>query len=115
MNVGCAIETGAMAMTNEGSVVSPITDGQRITAFVQDPAQLYETLLNAQSDLGVGLLISAGERIVYANAALCAMLAYSDVQLGSLRWPADLAGGQAQAVVWEGIAGGRFETRLLAN
>jgi PAS domain S-box-containing protein len=43
-----------------------------------------ETLLEAQSDVGEGLLVIEGERIRYANQAFCLMSGYSAAELGGL-------------------------------
>src|SRR5437773_10901478 len=42
---------------------------------------LYESLLKAQSDLGEGVVITEGERIVYLNDALCKIYGYSEAEL----------------------------------
>ena len=91
------------------------TGWQRVAALVQYPAELYETLLNTQSDLGVGLLIVARENIVYANAAACTLLGYSGAELGALRWPEDVmhSPDDDQAVRSRSAdAATRYETRL---
>ena len=43
-----------------------------------------EALLEAQSDVGEGLLVIEGERIRYANQAFCLMSGYSAAELGAL-------------------------------
>ena len=42
---------------------------------------LYETMLNAQSELGEGVSITEGARIVYANEALCKIYGYTEQEL----------------------------------
>ncbi len=42
---------------------------------------LYETLLQAQSDLGEGFIIADGPSIIYANDAFCSMSGYSPAEL----------------------------------
>ncbi len=39
--------------------------------------ELYETLVNAQSEMGEGVSITEGEKMIYANPALCKMYGYS--------------------------------------
>ena len=45
---------------------------------------LYETLLKAQSEMGEGVAITEGQKIIYANAALCRMYGYSIEEIFSM-------------------------------
>ena len=45
---------------------------------------LYETLLRAQSEMGEGVAITEGKKIIYANSALCEMYGYSEEEILSM-------------------------------
>lgn len=51
---------------------------------VQRQRDLYQTLLNTQSDLGDGVIISENNRIVYTNEAFCQISGYSSQELLAL-------------------------------
>ena len=57
---------------------------------VRRQRDFYETLLEAQSDVGEGLLVIEGERIRYANKAFCLMSGYSAEELTALPAYSDL-------------------------
>jgi PAS domain S-box-containing protein len=48
---------------------------------LQKQKELYETLLNAQSEMGEGVSITEGEKFIYVNSALCDMYGYSREEL----------------------------------
>jgi PAS domain S-box-containing protein len=47
--------------------------------------ELYETLINAQSEMGEGVSITEGEKFVYVNDALCNLYQYSREELLSMK------------------------------
>ena len=60
---------------------------------VRQQRDFYETLLEAQSDVGEGLLLVEGERIRYANKAFYLMSGYSAEELTALSSYLELAAG----------------------
>lgn len=92
----------------------------RLDAEVRRQKTLYETMLKAQSDVGEGLIMLEGPRVVYANDACCRMLGRSADELRALALP-DLLAPEEVLPAWEQqrerFPGRRvrehFETRLL--
>jgi PAS domain S-box-containing protein len=54
------------------------------TAELRRQTDLYESLVKVQSDLGEGVVISEGERIIFVNDALCRIYGYSAAELLTL-------------------------------
>jgi len=46
--------------------------------------EMYETLINAQSEMGIGVTVTEDQKIVYANAALCKMYGYDEEEILSM-------------------------------
>ena len=69
-----------------GAVVASSDDTQRTHAEEELRRQmdLYETLLEAQSAVGEGLVILEGRKIVYANEAFCRISGYDPEELGEM-------------------------------
>ncbi len=63
---------------------------QRAERALQAQQSLYELLLQAQSDLGVGVIVANGSHILYANDAFGAITGYSAVELRAMVSPLDL-------------------------
>ena len=61
----------------------------------------YETLLQAQSDVGEGLLVLEGERIRYANEAFCLISGYGAEELTSLSTIWELAAPDQRPVLYD--------------
>ncbi len=57
---------------------------------LRDQKELYQTILNTQSDLGEGMSITEGVKFVYANDALCKMYGYTREELLALPSMMDL-------------------------
>jgi PAS domain S-box-containing protein len=74
--------------TAEGTLVTAairdITDQKRAEDALQDLRELYEKLLGVQSDVGDGVTITSGTRLVFANDALCRMYGYTLEELMAL-------------------------------
>jgi PAS domain S-box-containing protein len=82
------VETMGIPTTYEGcpatqTFILDISDRKRAEE-VRRQRDFYETLLQAQSDVGEGLLVIEGERIVYANDAFCLMSGYGVAELMAL-------------------------------
>ena len=65
-------------------IARDITEQKRTREQLRSQKELYETLLNAQSELGEGLVISEGRRIVYANDAYCKITGYDLEELKAM-------------------------------
>jgi PAS domain S-box-containing protein len=63
---------------------------QRKEAALREQKELYEALLQVQSDLGEAVIVSNGERIQFANQACLALFGYSKDELLALRSFVDL-------------------------
>ena len=66
-------------------VVEDITGRKSAESELRRQRDLYETLLEAQSEVGEGLVITEEQRIVYANEAFCNMCGYDLEELET--WP----------------------------
>ena len=82
------VEATAIPISYEGkpavlAVVRDVTQRNRVEE-IRRQRDFCETLLEAQSDVGEGLLVVEGERIRYANRAFCLMSGYSAEELASL-------------------------------
>jgi PAS domain S-box-containing protein len=62
-------------------IARDVTERRRTREALRRQKELYETMLNAQSELGVGFVITSGKRIVYANEAYCGIIGYSAEEL----------------------------------
>lgn len=58
-----------------------ISERERIEGELRRQRDLYETLLQAQSEVGEGFVIAEGPRISYANEAFCEISGYSEREL----------------------------------
>ena len=101
------------------SVMRDISERKRMEEEIRQQRDRYSTLLDGLSDMGEGVLIAEGQRLVYANDAFCKLSGYSYEELLAL--PSSLA-----LVVYEekqlatnliervssGSDVGRFEIRL---
>ncbi|HUI70857.1 MAG TPA: PAS domain S-box protein [Spirochaetia bacterium] len=59
------------------SIIRDVTARREADTALRDQTELYEKLLGAQSDVGLGVAITDGTRIVYVNDALARMYGYS--------------------------------------
>lgn len=66
------------------TIARDITKQKRTREQLRGQKELYETLLNAQSELGEGFLITEGGRITYANEAYCRITGYSEDELKTM-------------------------------
>ncbi|MCC6174477.1 MAG: EAL domain-containing protein [Chloroflexi bacterium] len=57
---------------------------ERLEDLLRRRTELFQALLEAQREIGEGLAIAEGLRILYANDALCTMLGYSFDELAAL-------------------------------
>lgn len=124
------VHSRALAFTDEDlSLATAIADqaavaveNARLFNDLRQQTALYETLLNAQSDLGEGLLIAdaTSQRLVYVNDAFCQISGYAADQLTALPSLFDLAVPEERAELLDGLQrrlGGeqrsdRFETTI---
>ena len=58
-----------------------IIEQRRTSDALRNQKDLYETLLNAQSEMGEGVSLSIGEKTVYVNDALCKMNGYTEEEI----------------------------------
>lgn len=78
---------GEPILDSKGNFVKAIGTAQDVTEMkqVEDSLKLqtalYENLLRAQSEMGEGVAIMEGEKIVYVNHALCTMFGYSEREI----------------------------------
>jgi PAS domain S-box-containing protein len=70
--------------TGASTIVRDITQQKRMREDLRRQKELYETLLNVQTALDVGFLISEGQQIVYANDAYCRITGYSAGELRAM-------------------------------
>ena len=82
------VEATVMPISYEGrrallTVARDVNERKRAEE-VRRQRDFCETLIEAQSDVGEGLLVIEGERIRYANQAFCLMSGYSAAELGAL-------------------------------
>ena len=69
-----------------GAVVtfSDVDERRRADEELRRQRDLYETLLRAQSEVGEGLIIVEGRRVVYANEAFCEISGYGAEELEAM-------------------------------
>ena len=77
------IKDGAGNITGAATIARDVTK-RREAEELRRQKDFYETLLKIQSDIGEGLLIVNGERIVYTNEAFCRISGYSAAELAAL-------------------------------
>ncbi|MCQ3925669.1 MAG: hypothetical protein DPW12_16245, partial [Rhodocyclaceae bacterium] len=65
-------------------VFADITEQEAATRALREQHALYETLLRAQSDAGLGMCIVEGNRIVFANDAFCGLFGMSRQEIEAL-------------------------------
>ncbi|MBV6411843.1 MAG: Adaptive-response sensory-kinase SasA [Rhodocyclaceae bacterium] len=65
-------------------VFADITEQEGATRALREQHALYETLLRAQSDAGLGMCIVEGNRIVFANDAFCGLFGMSRQEIEAL-------------------------------
>ncbi len=78
-------------------VVEDITERKLAEKELRRQWDLYETLLEAQGEVGVGLVITEERRIVYANEAFCEISGYDAEELGALPSLIELIAPEHQA------------------
>jgi PAS domain S-box-containing protein len=61
-----------------------VTDQELAAEALRSQSTLYEALLHAQSDAGLGMFIIEAGRVVYANDALCRMYGYTREEIQAL-------------------------------
>jgi PAS domain S-box-containing protein len=71
-------------VTGTSTIAHDITEQKRTREELRRQKELYETLLNAQSEMGVGFLIAEGQRIIYANEAYCRITGYGAEELRAM-------------------------------
>lgn len=78
---------GEPVLDNNGNLIRAIGTAQDVTEMKQtenslkEQTALYETLLKAQSEMGEGIAITEGRRMIYVNSALCEMYGYDEKEL----------------------------------
>ncbi|HXB11009.1 MAG TPA: ATP-binding protein, partial [Bacteroidia bacterium] len=73
-------EIGLLAGSFNGMIEDlqkKINDEQIATGALREQKDLYETLLKTESEMGQGVSITEGEKIVYVNDAVCKIYGYS--------------------------------------
>jgi PAS domain S-box-containing protein len=96
---------GEVALDPAGNVVRLSGTGQDVTDSLaaeeklRQQNRLYESLVEAQSDLGDGVAITEGARIVYANDALQRIYGYSAAELQALPSFLDIVAPEERAEV----------------
>jgi PAS domain S-box-containing protein len=84
-------EIGLLAGSFNGMIEDlqkKINDEQRATGALREQKDLYETLLKTESEMGQGVSITDGEKIVYVNDAVCKIYGYTREEI--LRLPSFL-------------------------
>ena len=72
------------------SIIRDVTARREAEAALADQTELYEKLLGAQSDVGLGVAITDGTQMVYVNDALARMYGYSVNELMGMPSALDL-------------------------
>lgn len=81
---------GKVIVDSSGKPIRMVGTGQDITSAkameeaLSGQSRLYESLLGAQSDLGLGVIVTQDRRIVYANEAVTQICGYTPAELESL-------------------------------
>jgi PAS domain S-box-containing protein len=86
--------TGNLAMTH--SIVHDITERKRAEEAAQSRASLYHSLFKSQSDMGEGLMMMDGGRVVFANDAVGQIVGRSSGELVALTSFLDLIAPEEQ-------------------
>lgn len=63
------------------TTVFDITDKHRVLEELHHQTELYETLLKTQSNLGVGVVMTEADRIIYVNEAFCRITGYPEAEV----------------------------------
>ena len=84
-----------MTMRNKKRLPGSAARGPNSEELLRSQIQVYETLLQAQSDLGLGLGILTAERVIYANDALCQMIGYTPEEFYALAAPFNIEPSEA--------------------
>ncbi len=58
-----------------------VTDRLRIEEALQKQTDLYQSMLQAQSDLGEGVMVIKGDKVAYMNDAFCELTGYTPEEL----------------------------------
>ena len=67
-----------------GKVVFEVTERRAAERALREQTARYETLLLALSEVGEGMVVIDGQRVVYANEAFAAMTGYSQREIAEL-------------------------------
>ncbi len=65
-------------------VALDITEARQVEAALHEQTELYEALIQAQSDLGDLVIVSEGEKPIFMNAAVAQVSGYSRVELDAM-------------------------------
>ena len=107
---------GQVIVDSSGKPIRMVGIGQDVTSAkameeaFSGQSRLYESLLEAQSDLGLGVIVTQDRRIVYANEAVTQICGYTPAELETLPNMLELVeqGQRAEVRAYlEAAAGGR--------
>ncbi|HTP58217.1 MAG TPA: PAS domain S-box protein [Spirochaetia bacterium] len=89
------VEYAAKPMKGKGqplliAIIRDVTARREADSVLRDQTELYEKLLAAQSDVGLGVAITDGTQMVYVNDALARMYGYSVNELMGMQSVMDL-------------------------
>jgi len=76
-----------------------VTSAKEMAEALSGQSRLYESLLEAQSDLGLGVIVTQDRRIVYTNEALAQICGYTPSELEDLGDVLELMESSQRAVV----------------
>jgi diguanylate cyclase (GGDEF)-like protein/PAS domain S-box-containing protein len=94
-----------------------VTEHRRVEDLLREKGDLYDPLLQAQSDLGEVIVITEGEEIVYMNAALGSILGHDAGAIRDLTALSEVIAPEDRAAFRERLrsaaSGAKFETALV--
>ncbi len=104
------VEMSVKALSLEGRsnllvMARDITGRKKSQASLLHQTQFYLAILEAQSDVGEGMLVMEQGRLIYANEAICRITGYSWKELNSLDSVARLLPGDRQEAFQEALGG----------